>query len=219
MLLFNKKNIINESALDLRHYSPKALEKAEIINAALVIFPEHPSEELMMAYGNVKTKNIAATINVPDNRKIAGFKGATVLSKENITQGAIHIVNGLTVIKHIETDEPIEIIASGITIYSKNTNMNFLSQNGIIHGVPFEIEDAKIFSSDAKIDSLFIENLNDYTVVAAGNSIIIYNDVTIEMLKKKQIHFAAGNNIKCSYDILGYVQTIATAGNKIEVNE
>lgn len=217
-MLFSKKKIINQSQLDLRNYAPKELEKIDIINASLVILPEHPGEELMTAYSNVKIKNIASTIYLPDNRKIASFNGTAVLSKETIIPDAIHMINGLSIIKHIESDKPIEIMVNGLTIYGQNTKLNFLSQNGLIADVPFEINYAKIFGADTKIDSLFIENLSDGTVIAAGNDMIIYNDVTLDLLKSKQIYFASGHKIKCDYSILGYIQTIATAGNRIEVN-
>lgn len=220
--MFNKnkrKGIMNEGRLDLRYCTPQMFDNVKQMNIGTVICPEHPAGELMAAYGNVRKKNIGSVIYLPEGRKIADFNGATVLSKENITPDAIHMINGFTVIKYFETDEPIEIIANGLTVYSQNTKLSFLSQNGLITGAPFEISDVKLFSSDAKIDSLFIENLSDGTVIAAGNNVVICNDVTLELLKSRQIYFAAGHNIKCGSGILGYIQTIATAGNKTEVNE
>ncbi|MGN0521515.1 MAG: hypothetical protein ACI4IQ_02630, partial [Eubacterium sp.] len=63
--MFNKnkrKGMINQAVLDLRKYTPQALENVRLINSSLVIFSENPSEELMTAYGNVQTKNVAITL-------------------------------------------------------------------------------------------------------------------------------------------------------------
>lgn len=221
-MLFNKnkrKNIINEAILDLRKYTPQALKHVKMINSSCVIFPVNPSEELMTEYGIVKVKNVATTLNLPDDKKIVTFNGAATLNQTNYTQNAIHMTNGLSVIQKIESSEPIEIFANGLTIYDPDARINFIMQNGCAVKAPFGIANVKLFASDVKIDSLFIDSLNDYTVVAAGKDIVIYNDVTLELLKSKCIYLVAGNKIKCDYGILGYVQTIATAGNKIEVNE
>lgn len=213
-----RKKIINEAVLDLRKYTPGALENVKIINAALVIFPENPGEALMDAYGNVKIKNVAATLNVPDDKKIINFNGTTVLGNENIVPGAIHMTNGLTVVKSTP-EEPVELISNGLIVYGENTRLNILAQNGISVQILFEINDARIFPQDIRIDSLFVENLADNSVVVAGSTIIICNDISLELLKSKKLYFVAVNLIKCDYSILGYIQTIATAGQKIQVNE
>lgn len=213
------KKIINEAILDLRKYTPQALENVNLLNAACVVFSENPSEELMTAYGNIKTKNVAATLYLPDDKKIATFNGATVLNQMNYTPNAIHLFNGMGVIQKIESDEPVEIFSNGMTIYDGSTKLNFIVQNGACVKAPFEIQDVKMFSVNLTVDSLFIENLKDNTVIAAGTNIVIYNDVTLELLKSKQIYFVAGTNIKCDRSILGYVKTIAAAGTRIEVNE
>lgn len=220
-MFFNKiksKKIINEAILDLRKYTPQALEYVKLLNAAAVIFSENPDEELMNAYGNIKTKNVATTLYLPDDKKIVTLNGTTMLNQMNYTPNALHLINGLSVIQKIENDKPIEIFSNGLTVYDGSTNINFIVQNGFSVKSPFEILDIKIFSTDVKIDSQFIENLKDNTVIAAGTNIVIYNDVSLELLKSKQLYFVAGNTIKCDYNILGYIQTIAAAGHKIEVN-
>ena len=171
-----KKHIINEAILDLRKYTPQALENVKLLNSACVVFSENPSEELMTAYGNIKVKNVAATLNLPDDKKIVTFNGATMLNQANYTQNAIHLINGLGVIQKIESNEPVEIFSNGTTIYDGSTRINFVIQNGSCVKVPFEIQDTKLLPSDAKIDSLFLENLKDNTVIAAGRNMVIYND-------------------------------------------
>lgn len=219
-MFFNRKNkVINESVLDLRKYTPQALENVRMLNCSCVIFSENPSEELMTAYGNISVKNVSATLNLPDDKKIVLFNGATTLNQANYTENAIHMINGAGVIGKIESENPVEIFSNGLTVYDGGTKINFIMQNGACVKAPFEIKDVKLFSTDAKVDSLFVENLKDNTVVAAGTSMVIYNDVSLELLKSKQIYFVAGTKIKCDADILGYIQTIATAGVKIEVNE
>lgn len=219
-MFFNRKNkVINESVLDLRKFTPQALENVRMLNCSCVIFSENPSEELMTAYGNISVKNVSATLNLPDDKKIVLFNGATTLNQANYTENAIHMINGAGVIGKIESENPVEIFSNGLTVYDGGTKINFIMQNGACVKAPFEIKDVKLFSTDAKVDSLFVENLKDNTVVAAGTSMVIYNDVSFELLKSKQIYFVAGTKIKCDAGILGYIQTIATAGVKIEVNE
>lgn len=218
MLFSKRKSVINETVLDLRKYTPQALENVKLLNTCCVIFSENPSEDLMTAYGNIKTKNVAATLNLPDDKKIITYNGITVLNQSNYTENAIHLINGLGVIQKIESTEPIEIYSNGFIVYDGSTKIKFIMQNGTCVKTPFEIQDVKTFTADVKIDSLFVESLKNNTVVIAGNDIVIYNDITLELLKEKQIYFAAGNKIKCNYNILGYIQTIATAGKKIEVN-
>lgn len=217
--LNKNKNIINEPLLDLRKYTPSGLENVKIINAATVILPENPSNDLMKAYANIKIKNVALTLNLPNDKKVVTFNGSSVLGIENVVPNAIHISNGITVLKYFQTDTPAEIISNGILVYSKNSEINILSQNGLCAETPFEIANARIFPHDTGIDSIFIENLPNNTVVTSGNNIVIYNDVSLQLLKSKNIYFTAGKLIKCDYSILGYIQTVATAGDKIQVNE
>lgn len=213
-----KKHIINSAILDLRKYTPQALENVKMINAACVIFSNNPSEELMTAYGNIRTKNIAKTLNLDEDKKIVSFNGTTLLNQTNYTENAIHMTNGICVIQKIESDNPIEVFSNGLTIYDPNVRMNFIVQNGLSIKIPFGINDAKIFSADALIDSQFIENISDNTVVVAGANMVISREITLDLLKSKHIYFVAGAKIKCDSSILGYIQTIATAGKKIEVN-
>lgn len=219
MLFSKSKNIINQAVLDLRRYTSEALKNVKAINASSVIFPENPSEELMNAFGNVKYKNINTMLYLSDSKKLVTFNGATVFGYENTAQNSIYMFNGMGIVKCIESEEPIEVISNGLMVCSQNTKINFISQNGLVIYTPFEITNVRLFGHDAKIDSQFIESMPDNSVIAAGNNMVIYNDVTLDLLKSKQIYFAAGHKIKCDYNILGYVQTIATAGNRIEVNE
>ena len=154
-----------------------------------------------------------------DSKRLITFNGATVLGYENVALNSIYMFNGMSIVKYIKSDESIEVISNGLIVCSQNTKINFISQNGLAVYTPFEITNVRLFGHDTKIDSQFIESMPDGSVIAAGHNLIIYNDVTLELLKSKQIYFAAGQKIKCDYNILGYVQTIATAGNKIEVNE
>ncbi|MDE5985435.1 MAG: hypothetical protein K2H13_09300 [Eubacterium sp.] len=219
MLFGKSKNIINQAVLDLRRYTSDALKNVKTINASSVIMPENPSEELMNAFGNVKYKNINNMLYLSDSKRLITFNGATVLGYENVALNSIYMFNGMSIVKYIKSDESIEVISNGLIVCSQNTKINFISQNGLAVYTPFEITNVRLFGHDTKIDSQFIESMPDGSVIAAGHNLIIYNDVTLELLKSKQIYFAAGQKIKCDYNILGYVQTIATAGNKIEVNE
>ena len=71
-----------------------------------------------------------------------------------------------------------------------------------------------------EIDGDTVRSFDYNTLVAAGNNVDIDNNMTEQMLSDKKITFAAGNEVKCGKNILGYVKVTSTVGNKItETNE
>lgn len=210
MSLFKKT--VNAAMLDLRDYTPQALEKIRFINAAIIILPEEAEPEFYTAYAGIRI-NAATTLRLPKNKQFTNLNGLTEINHytENIVQS-----NGVLIIYKIETDTPIDIISNGILVYDPETKINFINDNGVAIKSPFEIEHLKGFSNKTSLNSQFFESLDDNTVIASGNSITIESDVEVSLLKARKIFIAAGNKIECSKKIIGYIQTISAVGNKIE---
>lgn len=220
MSLFNKikKTVLNAATVDLRNYSPEALNKVGVINAAAVILPENPTNEYMEAYSNIRVKNMATEISVSATQKIYSISGMTELNENNIDYDAIYMISGVTLIKKLNNERPVNVIASGIVIYDKFSNINFIQKSGMSTEIDFEYDKAKSYSKDANIDNRFIE-LIDNAVIVAGKDIYFDNDVTEEALMSRNIHFVAGKNIICNNKIKSAVQIKSTVGIKYVFNE
>lgn len=91
-------------------------------------------------------------------------------------------------------------------------------ENGLIFEMDFDENKVKLFSNKIDIDASFIRNVQDGSLIAAGDTITFSNDVTEEIIVEKNLQFFAGNKIKCSNAIKGCVQARSCVGNKIEVN-
>ncbi|MCH5315522.1 MAG: hypothetical protein J1E81_06390 [Eubacterium sp.] len=213
-----KKRLINAATVDLRNYSPEALNNLGVINAALVLLPENPTNEFMEAYSNIGVKNIAAEISVDSNKKIYNISGMTELNENNIDYDAIYTVSGVSLIKNLNNDRPVNVMASGILVYDKFTNINFINKSGISVELDFEYTKSKNFQKDAYLDKHFIELIDD-TVIVGGKDIYFDNDITEEVLFSKNIYFVAGKNIICNKQIKSAVQIKSTVGSKYVFNE
>lgn len=215
MSLFNpKRKIINTATADLRNYTATALKQIKIINAATIILPENPDYDFMEAYGNI-TLNTAQQIYLSANRKIIDSNGILEITESNSNSDDIINSNGIVLVHSFESEKPIDIISNGIVVFSKKANVNIIFSNGVSVSIPFEINDTKMFPNKANIGMQFFENIKERTVICCGNELRIDDDVDLETLKQKEIFIASGNSIKCSSDIIGYVQTISIVGNKI----
>ena len=54
----NKKNEINAASVDLRNYTANALREIDRINAAVIIIPKNPDNELIEAYASIDRKSV-----------------------------------------------------------------------------------------------------------------------------------------------------------------
>lgn len=204
------KHIFNIPLLDLRCYVPTALKNIKKLNAAIVILPKAPSEELMAAYGSIPRKNVATEVFVENDVEIKSCNGFTELDCETCSENAIYIVNGTAVVKNAG-ERMINVMVNGKIIYENGTKINLINCNGTAEHIDFKIKSTKHFSKDLRADKDFIENLNDGTVVLCDNILTFEIDVTPELLKGRKLYFSAANMIKCSKRSLGIVQTMSDA--------
>ncbi|MDE5973889.1 MAG: hypothetical protein K2G73_04375 [Eubacterium sp.] len=222
MSLFKKKtpekkeNEINAANVDLRNYTPNALKEIERINAAVVILPKNPDNELIEAYAAIKEKNFAVELVLDEDEYLIEMSGIKTISNNLEDENGIYDVSGITVIKGLT--KPIRMIASGITVIDKDSRVNFISKSGITAEVNFTISEAKIFSKDIELDNRFIELLPDCSVVVGSGDIIFNKDVVEESIIGKSIYFIACKNIECSKKIRSAVMAKSLVANKIISN-
>lgn len=217
--LFNKKQVIEaQSVVDLRDYTPKALSNIKSIDAvALLILPENPTEEFIEAFSKIKLDAVGFTLNLPNDKKIAMFNGVTSLSSINLADNTIGVFNGIVIVGKIIENENTQYIVNGIVLkkLGLQNNGQCLMENGLIFEMDFDENKVKLFSNKIDIDASFIRNVQDGTLIAAGNVITFNNDITEDIIVEKNLQFFAGNKIKCNKNIKGCVQARSCVGNKI----
>lgn len=204
------KNMLNIPLLDLRHYSPAALKNIKLLNAATVIFPEEPSEELMEVYGGIPRKNVAEELFLDKCSQFHSINGAGVLDCSKCCDGDLYTVNGLAVILNAK-EKPINLQINGMAVYENGAQLHFLTCNGKTIVVDFEIKSVKILADTASVDKGFVENLEEGTVVLCSNALTLEIDITPNLLKGRKLFFASGKNIKCSKRSLGIIQSMSAA--------
>ena len=217
MALFKRKNkedgqkfksLLNTPRLDLRHSIPSAIAGVKTLNAALVIFPKEPSEELMAAYGSIPRKNVATELYLRD------INGCSVIECMPGSDKTVYMINGIGVfLNHTQGGTP-RVVGNGVFVCSKGTKVDMLSANGLTAQPDFEIENTKLFPGEASLDRLFFESIKENTVVACGGVMTVERDVTSEVLQGKNLFLAAGGEIKCSKRLLGVLQTMSVVGGK-----
>lgn len=219
MSLFKKntnraKTIINTGRADLRLYSADALRKIKLINAGTAILPKEAAPDFMEAYSGI-TKNIGSEIYLSANDKIVSVSGISEFDCRNADSNTLYDIGGITVLTHCNNEAPANIMLSGISVYEKDNNIKFRDLSGIASTVNFKIEKLIIFSKDTSVNKQFIEDLSNNTVVSCAKDLTLKFDIDREILKSKNLHFLAGKDIICPREIIGTVQTMATAGKEI----
>ena len=219
--IFKKKQSIHaQSVVDLRDYTPQALNNIKVIEAvALLILPEKPSSEFIEAFSKIKLEAIGFKLNLPGDKKIAMFNGVTSLSNVKLADNTVGVFNGIVIIGKMLENENAQYIVNGIVLkkIGLQNNSQCLMENGLIFEMDFNENKVKLFSNKIDIDASFVRNVQDGTLIAAGDTITFSNDVTEDAIMEKNIQFFAGNKIKCSKTIKGCVQARSCVGNKIVV--
>lgn len=219
--IFKKKQAIHaQSVVDLRDYTPQALNNIKVIEAvALLILPENPSNEFIEAFSKIQLDAVGFRLNLPSDKKVVMFNGVTSLSSVKLADNTVGVFNGIVIIGQMLENENAQYIVNGIVLkkIGLQNSSQCLMENGLIFEMDFDENKVKLFSNKIEIDASFIRNVQDGTLIAAGDTILFNNDITEEMIVKKNVQFFAGNKIKCNKDIKGCVQARSCVGNKIVV--
>ncbi len=221
--IFKRKQVINaQPVLDLRDYTPEALNGIKSINAvAVLILPEYPSPEFMEMFSKIPLNAVSCQFNVAKNRKIVTINGVKNSSDISLPDNCFAIMNGIIILGNAIKGENIEYVLNGIVLKKSGieNEAKCVAENGIVYEMDFDENKMKFFSNEVEVDADFIRNLEIGTLIAAGNSISISADVTEETIINNDIKFFAGNSINCSKKIKGCIQARSVVGNKIEVKE
>lgn len=217
MSLFKKmkKNIINSAILDLRNYSPQALMNIDEINSAITILPDVQDDAFYEAYSMIPVKHIASPIKAAPDKKFSNINGLSEITSVTQDDNTLYIVNGSVVVYGFDYDKTIDVLVNGMLVYDETCKVNTVIDNGLLCKADFVIKSAKLYADKVTLDAQFFENIDDSTVVCAGNKLFIDPDVNLDLLKSKKIMLASGNKIICSKEIVGYVTSISAVGNKI----
>ena len=221
--IFKRKQVINaQSVVDLRDYTPEALSGIKSINAvATLILPENPTPEFVEAFSKINLNAVGSRFNVEKERKIIKINGVKFSSDIILPDNCFAIMNGIIIFCSAIKGKNIEYALNGIVLKKKGiqNEAKCVSENGIVYEMDFDEDKIKFFSNEVEIDESFIRNLENGTLVAAGNTITISANVTEETIVNNDIKFFAGNTIKCCSEIKGCIQARSVVGNRVEVIE
>jgi len=209
----NMAIIINQATIDLRSFTPEALKKIKsITNVHLIMLPENPTPEFTEAYTSIKKTNVMTEINVSGNASV--FNGMTTLTKNDLAANSLVVCNGLTVLRDIPAEMNIKVIINGSLVKSSDAFIEALKINGTIYKID---NDSNIIRPAAEInlDRNFMNNIKVKTVILSCGKAIISNDITEEMLSKKQLKFIAANKIIARKELHGYIQANSEGVGKI----
>ena len=204
-----RKTIKNIALLDLQNFTAEALRDIKKIEScAMLLIPKNASDEWKNAYAKITIRNVASIIEVSYS-KYSVLNGMVTLNDKNVSDDCLYIVNGIVILESV----------NGLLLKRKKSRYEMTRMNGR----SVEVEDnvvIKPYPNTIEIDGNTVRSFDYNTLVAAGNNVDIVDDVTEQMLSDKKITFAAGNEVKCGKNILGYVKVNSTVGNKItEKNE
>lgn len=213
---FRKRIIHSQSVVDLREYTPKALENIKHIEAvSLLLLPEKPSEEFIEAFSKITCDAVSDTLYVSPETQIYSVNGIQLISRLSAPDGCICRINGIAVVGDVEENSDVQYYVNGILLIKKGVKLKCVKANGLIFEMDFDEDKVKVFSNCVDIDSSFVRNAETDTLIVASNSIEIATDVTEQELVEKNIRFFAANKVVCSKEIKGCIQNRACAGNKI----
>ncbi len=211
----SKKAIHAVSMLDLRNYTPEALQKISVIEAVgTIIIPENPTPEFMDAFSSITCDAVGATISLPKDMKIVNYSGIQEIKNLKTDNNTCAYLNGIIILS--STENTPNCMFSGIVIKNKNADVNLIGGvSGLVFETEFDADKVKIYTNTAVIDADYIRNIEKDTFIVCGNCLEIANDVTEEQIVEKNLKFFAGNTVECNKNVLGCVRARAMAGNKI----
>lgn len=206
--------ITNQVVVDLRSFSPEALNKIdEISNVVDVILPKNMSVEFADAYGKIKKSNVVNELKLTDDQKLSTMNGSVTITENDVAKNSFLKVNGVLVIKDVTEEFNISVLVNGLLVKTKSSKINIEKLNG----TKVEIDDDSSIITSMKsieIDKCFVESINDKTVIIDIPKIKIQNDVTIDMLRSKNVFFANIQQIYAPKSLHGYIHA-----NSIEISK
>lgn len=214
----------NMCVCDLRGIGPEAIKGIdEIRNIAILIIPKDADEELTGLIAAIPKTNIAAIVPASKDTLITTMNGPTILTNSDLSssQEKLIIVNGVAVISKLTMETNASLVINGALVLHESlksfSSLNILICNGLKTYLDFD--DCKLFSREVTIDAEFISYLQPNTMVIADRSITLEENITVQMLKEKNVRLVAGRSIHCPKALESYIGVFAIVGRQIEANE
>lgn len=221
--IFNRKQTIRaQTLLDLRDYTPRALENIKAIEAvAVLILPENPTSEYIEAFSKIKLNAVAFQRNLAKDKKVVTVNGIKLDKDVSLPDNCFAVLNGIYILSKPIKGTNIEYCINGILLKKKGimNDAKCVSENGIVYEMDFDDNKVKFFSGKIDIDKNFIRNIEVGTLVVVGDSLTISDDVTEEDIADNDVKFFVGNSIICNNNIKGCIQARSIFGNKIIVKD
>lgn len=215
-----KKTIQAVATLDLRQYTPKALEGISKIRAvATIILPENPSAEFVEAYSKISKSAVAHELHLPASGKICTVNGSAVISNETVLPDSIYMVNGLVLVGDIDESKRANFAVNGMLIKKKGSCVNITSANGAVVEADFDENNVKMFDGQYNIDMNFIRCVEKGVWIIVDGKMFIEKDVTEEAIIEKDVHFIADGKIICGKEIMGCILSRAIVDGKVMTYE
>lgn len=211
----------NIPACDLRNINSVELAKniQKIENTAAVIFPNDVGNDVKDAMASIKCENVASIIFADKSDDVIIINGVAEISNYNLNDNSIIICNGVMIVDKLSCEIKGRVYLNGLAPVNElsrdKCELSFCMVNGMVKN--FNFDDYKVYQDILKLNCDTLKYLNDKTLLIAGNTIEICDDVTVEMLENKKIILFAGNTIRCSKELSGYINAKAMSGNGIEI--
>ena len=206
--------ITNQVVVDLRSFPPEALSKIEeISNVVDIILPKNMSVEFADAYGKIKKSNVSNELKLTDDQNLNTMNGSVTITENDAAKNSFLKVNGVLIVKGVTEEFNLNVLVNGLLVKTKSSKINIEKLNGL----KVEIDDdSSIITSmkNIEIDKCFIETINDKTVIIDISEIKIQDDVTVDMLKSKNVFFADIQHLYAPKSLHGYIHA-----NSIEVGK
>ena len=215
--------MVNLPVCDLRNIKTAEAAKSieEIANCALVIMPKEGDDDLLNALATIPQKNVASTVSLPASADVSLRNGvvtltAAMMSSETETY---YLVNGITVVEPIPADKKATLVANGVIVMHEKNRAESGLKLGAVNGITAyaDFEHSVVQDGSFEIDADFLKYVKPKTLVIAGDSIEIADDVAVENLAEKISFMIAGDSIVCPKAVSGYVRANSTCGDGIEV--
>ncbi len=215
-------NLHDMPLCDLRYLNSveavRQIEKIEDI--ALLILPKDAPDDVMSAIAAIDKNDIASIIYLGKDEEVSIINGTTELTDAEFPPDKVKtvMVNGMAFIRELSPEAKGNVYVNGSVVINsklKQCNLNFVNVNGSRQYADFE--HMMFFGNKFELDAITLQEMKPKTCIGAGNKIKINYDVTLEMLREKEITFFVGDTLKCRRNVSGYVKVNSFVGNQIEI--
>ncbi len=211
----------NLPVCDLRNInsieSAKQIEKIE--NAILVIFPNDIDDDIKSAMCSIQCQNVVSVIYADKSDDVIVTNGITEIANYTLNESSIIICNGIMIVDKLSCEIKGKVYLNGLAAVNESSKdkckLSLCMVNGMVRN--FNFDDYRVYQDTFKLDCDTLRYLNDNTLLIAGNVLEIADDVSVEMLENKKVILFAGNTIRCSKELSGYINAKAMAENGIEI--